>query len=159
MGNSIKEQLIEKIFNLGLQKYVNLENEKIEFLDGRFQVKLSYDKHFSNLYRVIDTNTKEEKDLKIILIKNDPKIIDKIGCIMKKYIGIKNQNIINIDSFYFDYYSKQGKTMKLFIIQEPKSFVTLNDFLNVFLLEIFNSNYSISIVRFIGKYRNLIIKF
>ncbi len=144
MGNQLNLYL-QKILTINETKNkINIKN--ISFLNGRYQAIYFYEKHFVNVYRVLDHSTNEYKNLKLIHILNDKEIKENINKDKNKYISLTNHTnpgLVKIEAFYLDEFVNNKNYANLIIIEEPVDYITIKDFLLIFIQEFKTENLQI----------------
>lgn len=140
----LSESLLDEIFKIHFDKKVVLlgdncklnKNESVSFCDERLQAKSVQEKHFLNIYRVYDHTKKKWNNMKLLQIKNDQDIKEKIKKEIDKFYSMSNnRNFVKIEEILLNEKKYTKNHIQLIILEEALDFITLRDFLFIMINE------------------------
>ena len=141
--------LLEKIFKIHFDEKViyfdKNQNDKdtVSFCDERFESIFAVEKHFLNVYRIYDHLKENWHNLKLINISNDEEVKRHINAESEKFYSFGlNENFVKIQDIFLNERTNKKNNLQLIILEEPLDFLTLKDFLFIFMRE-FNNEQSI----------------
>jgi hypothetical protein len=144
-------EYIAKLMNIVVQNSINVEKEKVCFMDGRYQAIYSVQKGFQNIFKAFDnlSNGKENcfKYIKTYQLKNQQNLITAMEEKLQFFIDKLNDinSITKINRFYVEN-NKRGKIARLIILEEFNEFITLKDFLECIYHDFIKDRINIEIV-------------
>jgi len=113
------------------------DQENVAFCNGRYQASYFQEKHFLNVYRVYDHIKRKWNNLKIIRIINKEEIKDKIIKESQKFYNLTlKENYVKIENIFINDMTYNKNYTQLIILEEAHNFITLKDFIIIFLEEI-----------------------